>query len=153
MTTIFGLPAHALLVHAVVVLAPLTAALAILCALWPAARQRLAWLVLAFAVAVIVLTPLTVSAGQWLYAQSPQHTEILETHEERGGWMIYFAVALLVVAIVGAVQHWLESRSSEPRRMLAVCSAVLAIVVGVSTTVAVVWVGDAGAQAVWGVRE
>jgi hypothetical protein len=34
MTTVFGLPAHALLVHAVVVLAPLTAALQILCALW-----------------------------------------------------------------------------------------------------------------------
>ncbi len=67
MTTILGLPAHALLVHAVVVLAPLTAALRILCALWPAARRRLVWLNLAFAVSVVVLTPLTTSAGEWLY--------------------------------------------------------------------------------------
>jgi hypothetical protein len=153
MTTVFGLPAHALLVHAIVVLAPLTAALQILCALWPAARRRLVWLVLAFAAAVMVLAPLTVSAGQWLYAQSPQHTPILETHEERGEWMIYFAVGLLVVAVVGAVQHWLESRSPEPKRVLAVFAAVLAIVVGVSTIVAVVRIGDSGAQAVWGVRE
>ena len=37
-----GLPAHPS-VHFVVVLAPLTAVLAILCAVWPAARQRLVW--------------------------------------------------------------------------------------------------------------
>jgi len=153
MTTILGLPAHALLVHAIVVLVPLTAALEILCALWPAARRRLVWLVLAFAVAVMVLTPLTVSAGQWLFAQNSQHSPILETHEERGEWMIYFAVALLVVAIVIGIQHWLETRSPEPRRVLAACAAVLAVVVGVSTVVAVVRIGDSGAQAVWGVRE
>jgi hypothetical protein len=153
MTTIFGLPAHALLVHAIVVLAPLTAALEILCALWPAARRRLVWLVLAFAIAVTVLTPLTTSAGQWLYDQSPQHAPILETHEGRGAWMIYFAVGLLVVAIVQAVQHWMESRSSEPKRVLAAVAAVLAVLVGVSTIVGVVRIGDAGAQAVWGVRE
>ena len=49
LTTISGLPAHALLVHAMVVVAPLTALLGILCALWPAARRHLVWLVLAFA--------------------------------------------------------------------------------------------------------
>jgi hypothetical protein len=153
MTTILGLPAHALLVHAIVVLAPLTAALEILCALWPAARRRLVWLVLAFAFAVMVLTPLTTSAGQWLYNQSTQHPPILETHQERGGWMIYFAVGLLVVAIVQAVQHWTESRPSEPKRAFAIVAAVLAVGVGVSTIVGVVRIGDSGAQAVWGVRE
>jgi hypothetical protein len=152
MTTIVGLPAHALLVHAIVVLAPLTAALEILCALWPAARRRLVWLVLAFAAGVVVLTPLTTAAGKWLYDQIPQHQPILATHAERGGWMIYFAVGLLVVAIVQAVQHWMESRSTEPKRALAAIAAVLAVVVGVSTIVGVVRIGDAGAQAVWGRR-
>jgi len=41
MTTISGIPAHALLVHGVVALAPLTALLLILCAFWRAARSRL----------------------------------------------------------------------------------------------------------------
>ena len=131
LTTIFGLPAHALLVHAIVVLAPLLAALEILCALWPAARRRLVWLNLALAAGVMVLTPLTISAGEWLYNQQTQHSAILETHEERGEWVIYFAVGLLVVAVVQAVQHWIESRSSEPKRALAVVAAVLAVVVGV----------------------
>lgn len=150
MTTISGLPAHALLVHAVVVLAPLLALLEILCALWPAARRRLVWLVLALGVAVMVLTPLTVSAGQWLYDQSAQHQAILEIHEERGQWMTYFAIGLLVVAVVLAVQHWLESRSKDPSRALAVAVAVLAVLVGVSSIVAVVRIGDSGAHAVWG---
>ncbi len=67
MTTITGIPAHALLVHAIVVLAPLIALLEILCAFWPAARRRFVWLVLAFAAVTLVLTPLTTEAGQWLY--------------------------------------------------------------------------------------
>jgi hypothetical protein len=153
LTTIFGLPAHALLVHGIVVLAPLTAMLEILCAVLPAARRRLVWLNLAFAVGVLVLTPLTTSAGQWLYDQQPQPAAILEIHQQRGQWMIYFAVGLLVVAIVQAVQHWLESRSSEPKRALAVVAAVLAVVIGVSSIIGVIRIGDAGAQAVWGERE
>jgi hypothetical protein len=150
LTTISGIPAHALLVHAIVVLAPLTALLEILCALWPAARRRLVWLVLALGIAVMVFTPLTISAGEWLYDQSSQHPAILETHEERGQWMLYFAIALLVVAVVQAVQHWHESRSDAPKRVLAVAVAVLAVVVGVSSIVAVVRIGDSGAHAVWG---
>ena len=153
MTTILGLPAHALLVHAVVVLAPLTAMLEILCALLPAARRRFAWLNLAFAAGVVALTPLTTSAGQWLYDQLPQPAPILQTHWARGQWMIYFAIGLLVVAIVQAVQHWIESRSSEPKRALAVVAAVLAIAVGASSIVGVIRIGDSGAQAVWGSRE
>ena len=50
MTTFFGLAAHPLLVHFIVALTPMTAVLAILCAVWPAARERLVWLVLALSV-------------------------------------------------------------------------------------------------------
>lgn len=153
MTTLFGLPAHALLVHAIVVLAPLVASLLILCAVWPAARRRLVWLNLALAAAVVVLTPLTTSAGQWLYDQQSAPAPILETHEERGEWMIYFAIGLLIVAVVQAVQHRVESRSDEPKRALAAVAAVLAIAIGVSSIIGVVRIGDSGAQAVWGTRE
>jgi membrane protein YdbS with pleckstrin-like domain len=150
MTTITGIPAHALLVHAMVVLAPLTALLAMLCAVWPAARARLVWLVLAFAAVTLVLTPLTTSAGNWLYNQQPQPSDILITHANRGQWMILFSAALLIVAIALAVLHWLESRSDTPRKAAAVIIAVLTIVVGVSSIVGVVRIGDAGAEAVWG---
>jgi uncharacterized membrane protein len=150
MTTIIGLPAHALLVHAIVVLAPLTALLEILCAFWPAARRRLVWLVLAFAVITTALTPLTTAAGNWLYDQLGNDSAILQTHKERGGWMIYFSVALLIVAIALAVMHWLASRSENPRTVATVVVAVLALAVGVSSIITVVRIGDSGAHAVWG---
>jgi hypothetical protein len=150
MTTITGIPAHALLVHAIVVLAPLTALLEILCAFWPAARRRLVWLVLAFAVVTTVLTPLTTSAGDWLYHQLGNDSAILHTHKERGDWMIYVSIALLIVAVALAVMQWLEGRSDERRTAATVAVAVLALAVGVSSIVAVVLIGDSGAHAVWG---
>jgi uncharacterized membrane protein YidH (DUF202 family) len=153
LTTLFGLPAHALLNHTIVVLAPLLALLEIVSALWPAARRRLVWLNLALAAAVVILTPLTVSAGEWLYNRETEHSAILETHEERAQWAIYFAIGLLAVAIVQAVQHRIESRATEPKKVLAVVVAVIAVVVGVWATFGVVMIGDAGAQAVWGPRE
>ena len=147
---ITGIPAHALLVHAIVVLAPLTALLVILCGFWPAARRRLVWLVLALALVTTVLTPLTTNAGEWLYDQSASHAPILEEHAERGGWMIYFSVALLVVAVALAVLHWLEGRSDSRRMVATVVVAIVALVVGVSSIVTVVRIGDSGAHAVWG---
>lgn len=133
MTTVAGLPAHALLVHAIVVLAPLTAVLAMLCAVWPAARRRFVWLVLALATVNLVLTPLTVNAGEWLYNRESEHSPILQTHEERGETMIYFSVALLVIAIVIAVLHVLATRSDTPRTVVTVIVAVAAVLVGVSS--------------------
>jgi hypothetical protein len=152
MTTITGIPAHALLVHAIVVLAPMTALLEILCAVWPAARRRFVWLVLAFAAVTLVLTPLTTSAGDWLYNQQQQPSDMLVTHANRGQWMIFFSAGLLVVAIALAVLHWLEGRSDKPRPVAVVIVAVLALAVGVSSIVGVVRIGDSGAHAVWGGR-
>src|SRR4029078_8689631 len=127
MTTITGIPAHALLVHAIVVLAPLVALLEILCAFWPAARRRLVWLVLGprgaapaappryNTAAAVLLTPLTTAAGEWLYNQQTRPSDILRTHAERGAWMIYFSIGLLLVAIALAVMQWLEGRSDKRR--------------------------------------
>jgi len=150
MTTITGIPAHALLVHAIVVLAPLTALLEILCAIWPVARRRLVWLVLVFAAVNLALTPVTTEAGEWLYSQQARPSAILHTHAERGEWMIYFSIGLLVVAFALVVLHWLTSRSDKSRAATTVFVAVLALAVGVSSIVAVVRIGDAGAEAVWG---
>jgi ABC-type branched-subunit amino acid transport system permease subunit len=151
LTTIWGLPAHALLVHAIVVLAPLTAVLEILCGFWPAARRRLVWLVLALAAGTTVLTPITTEAGEWLKDQRGANVSpILQEHAERADWMIYFSVALLVVAVALAVLHWLEGRSDKPRTAATVVVAVVALVVGVSSIVTVARIGHTGAESVWG---
>lgn len=149
MSTFNGLPAHILLVHFIVVLAPLTAVLEIACALWPAARRRLVWLVVALAGATLVLTPLTTDAGEWLEKRAPR-TAGVRAHTEMGDWMIYFSVALLVVALVLAVVHWRERSTGATHRLLAAAVAVLALAVGIATVVQVYRIGDSGARATWG---
>ena len=133
-----------------VVLAPLTALLEILCAILPAARRRLVWLVLILALVPVVLTPLTTEAGEWFYNQQPHPADILRTHADRGGWMIYFSAALVVVALLLAFLHVREGRSETRRIGAHLIVAVLALAVGVSTIITVYRIGDSGAQSVWG---
>ena len=149
MSTFNGLPAHVLFVHFIVVLAPLTAILAILCALWPAARQRLVWLVLALSLVVTVLTPLTTEAGEWLedrVGRSP----LVHAHTELGDTMIYFALALLVAAVLLTVIHVSAARARPVSTVLTTLVAVFVVVAGVATIVQVYRIGDSGAKATWG---
>jgi ABC-type branched-subunit amino acid transport system permease subunit len=149
MTTIAGIPAHALWVHLIVVLMPATALLEIVCALWPAVRRRLVWLVVVMAALLMVTTPITIDAGEWLYGQKKHPTAVLQIHVDRGEQLTYYAAALLVVAVALAVLHWRQSRSGELPAVATIAIAVLAVVVGVASTVAVVRIGDPGARSVW----
>lgn len=151
MTVINNLPAHVLFVHFIVALVPLTAVLEILCAVWPAARRgHLVWLTLVLAVITMVLTPITIHAGEWLYDLRRSPDAILREHAERGDTMLYFSIALLVVAIILAVLQVAERRGARSRAIVAVAVAALAVVVGVASVVQIYRVGDAGSQSVWG---
>jgi hypothetical protein len=148
-TIITGLPAHVLFVHFIVVLAPLTALGEIVCAVWPTARRRLVWPVLALAVVTAVLTPLTTEAGEWLYDLRRNPDPMLREHAELGDTLIYFAVAMLGVAILLAVRHVLEGRSDKRRVGTNVAVAVLALAVGISSMVQTYRIGDLGSRSVW----
>jgi len=150
MTEIYGLPAHILFVHFLVVLALLTALPVIVCAVWPAARRRLVGPTLTLAAVTTALTPITTEAGEWLFDLRRSPSPILREHAERGGWMIYFSVALLVVAIALAVLHVLERRSDKRRVATRAILAILAVAVGISSMIQVYRIGDAGSQSVWG---
>ncbi|MBY8857423.1 hypothetical protein K7711_13125 [Nocardia sp. CA2R105] len=151
MTVIHNLPAHVLFVHFIIALVPLTAVLEIVCAVWPAARRgHLVWLTLILAVILMVLTPITIHAGQWLYDLRKNPDAILREHAERGDTMLYFSIALLVVAVVLAALQVIERRGTQPRAILTVAVAVLAVVVGVASMVQLYRTGDAGSQSVWG---
>ncbi|MUM16882.1 hypothetical protein FZI91_20805 [Mycobacterium sp. CBMA271] len=148
MNTIGGLPAHVLLVHFVVVLAPLTAVLEILCGLSVAVRSRLVWLVAALSAVTLTLTPITTSAGEWLFDREEHPSEALLTHTERGDWMLVFSGALVLGAIVLAIAHRLDVSPERLGPHLAV--AALVLVLGVVSIVGVIRIGDSGAKAVWG---
>jgi hypothetical protein len=147
-STFNGLPAHVLLVHFIVVLAPLTAVLVILCAVWPAARQRLVWLTLLLSLVTAVLTPLTTDAGEWLehrVGRSP----LVHTHARLGDTMLYFSLALLVAAVLVTVVHVRAGRGHALSRALSLIVAVFVVAAGVATMVQVYRIGDSGAKATW----
>ncbi len=150
MNIVNGMPAHALLLHFVLVLVPLTALLEIVCGLWPAARRgQLLWLTLILSAATMVLTPITINAGEWLYDLRSNPTPILREHAARGSVLIYFAVALLAVAIVLVVLRVVERRSDKRRLITNIVVAIIVLAVGISSMIQIYRVGDAGAQSVW----
>lgn len=150
MNVLNGMPAHALLLHFVVVLVPLTVVLEIAC-LWPGARRGpLLWLTLIFAAATMVLTPITINAGQWLYDLRTKPTPILNEHADRGSTMLYFAIALLVVAVFLVALRVIERRPDKRQIGPRIVVAIVTLAVGISSLIQIYRVGDAGAQSVWG---
>jgi hypothetical protein len=173
MTTFDGLPAHVLLVHAVVVLIPLSAFLLVLIAVWPGARRRLSGFTAVLALLALICVPLTTAAGEWLQLHVPD-SPLVQAHAELGGGMLPWAVALFVVALAVATRQFFASRKDktpdeawaysmtdedpdEQRRdssnpggpLLTVLIAVFAIAVSAGAIVQVYRVGDSGSRAAW----
>lgn len=168
MTTLNGLPAHILLIHAIVVLLPLAALLLVLSACWPAARRKLAGPNAILSVIVLILVPITTDAGEWLQRRVPA-TPLVHTHTELGDTAIYSAIGIAALALL----VWWRQREStalayppadhtrarvlQPRRAFLApgSNAVTAVVAVVAILVAggaaydIYRIGDSGAQASW----
>ncbi|MGW6278601.1 DUF2231 domain-containing protein [Kribbella sp. NPDC055071] len=156
MHTVNGLPAHVLLVHAIVVLLPLSAVLLALTAIWPAARRRLAGPNAILALLVVVLVPITTSAGEWLEHQLAPNA-LISRHAELGDTALYAALAVAVLALV-VWWRQREANGSSPvkRAYLAPTSGIVTTVVTVVAVLVagtavydVVRIGDSGAKASW----
>ena len=163
---IFGLPAHILLVHAVVVLVPLTALAVLLHAVWPAARRRLGVVTPLAALIVLILVPITVSAGEALEA-TVGVTPAVQKHADLGQTLLPWAIALFVIALIEWVWYRfvlgaagadssdadspLAARMPRAGRVASVAViALAAIVIAGGALIDIVLIGDAGARAVWG---
>ncbi|QUR65872.1 DUF2231 domain-containing protein [Mycobacterium spongiae] len=149
MSTINGLPAHILLNHFVIVLGPLAAILAMLCALWPAARQRLIWPVLFLSVVALILTPLTTNAGTWLAGQIGT-TPAIETHIELGETLVYMMAALVATVALLVALHIQQSRGRTVKLAVHALIVGLVITAAAATLVQTYRVGESGARAAWG---
>jgi hypothetical protein len=173
MSTINGLPAHVLLVHAVVVLIPLSAALLVITAWFPAARRRLSPLAAAIAALALICVPITTDAGDWLEHHLPR-TPLLRVHTELGDYMLPWAIALFVATALVAVREHMRTRRTASAldvstadgpgaahtavpadrdgiggRPMTVALAVLALIVAAGSTVTVYKIGESGARAAW----
>jgi hypothetical protein len=151
---IAGLPLHPLVVHAVVVLTPLTVLALLLGAFWPAARRRLGIVTPLGALAVLVLVPVTVLAGRSLAAVIGPVPAVTR-HQQLGEQFLPWAIGLFVVAAgqwawyrYGAAR--LRGRSPAGARAVAIGLGVASVIVGVGAVVMLALIGDSGARAVWG---
>jgi hypothetical protein len=156
-STLFGLPTHAMVVHAAVVLIPLAALAVVLHAFWPAARRRLGVGTPILAGIALILTPLATSSGDELEHMVGDNA-LVRRHAELADGLLPWVLGLFVVGLA----LWLldrrrarvhtdgpgAQRTAEPR-WLPIVVGVLAAVAVVGTVQQVVRVGHAGAQATW----
>lgn len=142
-----GLPAHPLIVHAVVVILPLTAVVAVIATVWPTLQRKLTWVIPLMALVGLAAVPVAVQAGEAL-AEQMGNPEFIENHERLGEMILPWAIGLLVLTAA----QWLHLRRVDRSRLLTIGLGALVVVAAVGTSVLVVLTGDAGAQAVWADR-
>ncbi|MCW2716604.1 DUF2231 domain-containing protein [Pseudonocardia sp.] len=162
MFTINGIPAHPLVIHAVVVLLPLAALGAVLIAVRPRWRRAFGVPVLLVALVGVAAVPLATQTGEQLQRALPGPNPLIEIHEGRADMLLPWAVAFLVllaVAVIGGIVADRRARPTDapaggttttrsPARVVTAVG-VLAALLGLVVAGLVVWIGEAGATAVW----
>ena len=140
-----GLPLHALVVHAAVVLAPIGALAALLYVTVPRWRERLRVPMVVLAVVATLSVVVAFLSGDTLLESTPrlEGKPYVGTHEERAELLLWLTLGFGAVALVAG---WLHARPGALRVGLRAALGVAAAAV----LVQVVLTGDAGAHAVWG---
>lgn len=142
--TIAGLPVHALVVHAAVVLVPLAAVGAVLMAFWPAFSRRFGVLVVLVAAGGAGAAVVAKLSGE----QLAERVGTPEQHAELGDVLPLFAIALFVLVLI----LWLFDRGIPMNRKRPVWLVGLAVLVVIAAVAALLWtfrVGHSGAEATW----
>ena len=152
---IFGLPVHALVIHAVVVLVPLSALVAIAFAVRPTWRDALRWPLVVGGLVSGVTAWVAAESGEALQRRVTQvrasttNLDLLREHVEWGDRAKL--ICLLFMALSLAAAWFLRAPDDdEPRRrMLEVPLAILLVVAALAALITVVLAGHAGAQVTW----
>lgn len=147
--SLFGLPAHPLVVHAAVVLLPLAALATVVTALVPRLRRHYAVLALVAALAATGAVGLAQGSGEAL-EERVDETELVEEHTEQGESVLPWALGVTLVAggVVAADQVQRRRPGTSPAGITAVL-AVAAVIACAGATWTVVDVGHSGAKATW----
>ncbi len=151
---VFGVPAHLLVVHAVVVLVPLTAVGAVAVAVSPWIRSRVGWLVAAGAVLDVLLVPLATGSGESLQERVGE-TRLVERHAEMGeqllAWVLGLAVVSVAAMILARRPQRLPRSESTPWEIswLSVALVAATVLAATGALVQVVRIGHSGAEATW----
>jgi uncharacterized membrane protein len=153
-----GLPLHPLIIHVVVVFAPLAAVAGIGYAVVPRWRWWLRWPMIAAAVIAAVAGVIAVQSGLSLESsRNLQQLASVRTHAQRGRLLRWFLIAFLVPTalsawFLGGTSAVTSGWGAREGRGGVLAIALQALLV-VGAVVVLVWVfltGDSGARAVWG---
>jgi hypothetical protein len=154
---ISGLPLHPLVVHAAVVLIPLTAALGISLAVLPGWRWLSRWPTALASVVTVGVAFLTTRSGEALESSRPQLRQLVGQHAARGHLLADLTVVLAVVVLACAFllpgSSGLASGKGAVTSRVALADKVLPVLLVVVCVVVLVQVyltGESGARAVWG---
>jgi uncharacterized membrane protein len=153
-----GLPVHPLIVHVVVVFAPLAGLGGIVYAVVPRWRWLLRWPLVASAVIAAIAGVIAVKSGHDLESQRHlQSLPELAVHEHRGEILRWLLLAFLVPAalaawLLGGPSPLVSGAGGRETRSTAVGLAVSVLLVAgaVAVLISVFMTGDAGARSVWG---
>jgi formate hydrogenlyase subunit 3/multisubunit Na+/H+ antiporter MnhD subunit len=141
-----GLPAHIILVHAVVVIVPVAAAMLVASSWWPRARRWLGFATPIAALVSLALVPLTTNAGQWLRKRVGD-SPLIERHEHLGGQLLPWVIGMAVMALLVAFVH---RRSDRPIPVwVRAVAGTVATAVAIGSLVQTVRIGESGSKAVW----
>jgi hypothetical protein len=147
--TLFGLPAHPLVVHAAVVLLPIAAIGLIVVALVPKARRHYAPVVFGVALVATLAVGLAQQSGESLEGQVKK-TEQVEEHTEQGQTVLPWAIAVTIVSAAVAAEPYLRDRLGKvPPKVVAGVLISASVIAGVGATWTVIEVGHSGATSVW----
>lgn len=159
--TVFGLPTHALVVHAVVVLLPVAALGGLAVVARPKVRERFGLLVALLAVVVVPSVVVATQSGEKLQARvsatfgpgaaSAREAELMQQHTRIGDNLLPWAV-VLAVGLVAALVLARMARRTNPAGWVRPGGWVASALIVVGAVVSLYWViriGDAGARAAW----
>jgi len=153
--SLFGIPAHPLIVHAAVVLVPLVAIGTIVMALWDRARGVFGWAVAGLSIAAFGSVGLAQKSGEAL-ADHVEPTALVRRHTEMGEAILPWAFAIMAVACSVMALHWYVTRLAKAGgpaptwfRPTSIALAVLAVVFALGGVVVTYQVGHSGAKATW----
>ena len=158
MLEIGGLPAHILLIHAVVVLAPIAGLGAIAYAAAPRWRSYLAWPLGALSLVLVPVSLLTAQAGEQLQKARPASAMIL-AHARQGDVLkavsvLFFVVvaAMLVVSFEPVGRRFAFLGQLREHRAVRVALLVVGAATGAFFIYQSIITGHSGAASVWSSR-
>ena len=158
MLEIAGLPAHILLIHGVVVLAPLAGVLAVVFALLRRSRRYLAWPLGILALLMVPLTVVTAEAGEQLEKARPA-SQLIQDHAHQGSFLRYVAALFLVVvavqiaaafpSLLGRLPAFRGLATLLESRWVLPATSVLGVLAGLFLVYQSIATGHSGAASVW----